>query len=99
MPTLPRKENAMPNMRLLQTRATIALLAVAMLGAAVSASAEDKALPRTFQDTFTEIVLTLTDLALERQYQQALQERHRHQEREIQIPLPDSIWTGPPALP
>ena len=39
----------MRSMSPLQTRATIALLAVAMLGAAVSASAEDKALPRTFQ--------------------------------------------------
>ena len=39
----------MRSMSLLQTQATIAFLAVAMLGAAVSASAEDKALPRTFQ--------------------------------------------------
>ena len=211
MLTLPRKGNAMPNMSLLHTRATIALLAVAMLGLAASASAEDKALPRAFQkahlgmnisallqehpqlakanpdvrarqsvvltsrdphilrqeykfhqgalyelqifyhpdrlprghagllarlkevygpppvegidefdltagilsghrtvwndgvtrvtltererirggDKFTESVLTLTDLALERQYQQALEEHHRHQEREIPIPLPD----------
>src|SRR5437667_3746919 len=49
MLTLPRKGNAMPNMSLLHTRATIALLAVAMLGLAASASAEDKALPRAFQ--------------------------------------------------
>jgi hypothetical protein len=198
-------------MSLLQTQATIALLAVAMLGAAVSASAEDKALPRTFQKArlgmninelvqiypqlaktnpdvqvrqsaaivssdphirrleyrfhqgslyelkiyynperlprgyagllarlkevygppsiegieefdlasgilsghrtvwndgvtrvtlvererirkdapFIECVLTLTDLALERQYQQAVEEHRRHQELEVPIPLPD----------
>jgi hypothetical protein len=39
----------MRSMSLLQTQAMIALLAVAMLGAAGPASAEDKALPRTFQ--------------------------------------------------
>jgi hypothetical protein len=37
---------------------------------------------------FTESVVTLTDLALERQYLQAVEEHRRHQELEIPIPLP-----------
>ena len=51
---------------------------------------------------FTESVLALTDLTLERQYQQAVEEHRRQQELEIPIPLPEgrpdrsasSPWNG-----
>src|SRR5437879_4297128 len=58
----------MRSMSLLQTQATIALLAMVMLGTAVSASAEDKALPRTFQKahlgmTINELIQVYPQLA------------------------------------